>query len=166
MPKEEQGVTNDRFNIIPRSLIFITRGDEVLLLKGAPTKRLWANKYNGIGGHVERGEDVLSSAKRELEEESGLSGVDLWLCGIAMIDAGQATGIGIFMFRGEYSGGDLVQSHEGRLEWIKLDRLKDYPLVEDLQIILPRLMDLKRGDPPKFLSYSYDEHDRLQVRFG
>lgn len=83
-----------------------------------------------------------------------------------MIDAGQATGIGIFIFRGEYSGGDLVQSHEGQLEWIKLDQLKDYPLVEDLQIILPRLMELKRGDPPKYLRYFYDDQDRLQVRFG
>jgi len=56
MPKSEQGVTFDRYAIIPRTLIFITRegpsGLEVLLIKGAPTKRLWANRYNGVGGHV------------------------------------------------------------------------------------------------------------------
>ena len=43
MPREEQGVTSDRFSVIPRSLIFINRGDQILLLRGAPNKRLWAN---------------------------------------------------------------------------------------------------------------------------
>ena len=52
MPKSDQGVRNDRYKIIPRTLIFVTRGEQVLLLKGAEHKRLWANQYNGIGGHV------------------------------------------------------------------------------------------------------------------
>jgi 8-oxo-dGTP diphosphatase len=50
--------------IIPRVAVFLRRNDSYLLLKGAPTKRLWANKYNGLGGHIERGEDVLSAAKQ------------------------------------------------------------------------------------------------------
>ena len=43
----------------------VTGEPEVLLLRGAADKRLWANRYNGLGGHVEAGEDVLSAAKRE-----------------------------------------------------------------------------------------------------
>ena len=53
MPSSDQGLTNDRYTLIPRVLVFLTRGDTVLLLKGAPTKRLWAGKYNGVGGHVD-----------------------------------------------------------------------------------------------------------------
>ena len=69
MPQSDQGITKDRYTVVPRVAIFLRRGDAVLLLKGAPTKRLWANKYNGLGGHVERGEDAMSAARRELLEE-------------------------------------------------------------------------------------------------
>jgi len=82
MPSSDQGVTRDRYTLIPRTLIFLTRGERVLLLKGAPHKRLWADRYNGLGGHIERGEDVLTSARRELAEETGLQCPGLWLCGV------------------------------------------------------------------------------------
>ncbi|HLB48576.1 MAG TPA: NUDIX domain-containing protein, partial [Anaerolineales bacterium] len=65
MPATDQGIRPERYQLIPRVLIFITHGREVLLLKGAPTKRIWASKYNGVGGHVERGEDFISAARRE-----------------------------------------------------------------------------------------------------
>lgn len=170
MPKSEQGVTADRYSIIPRTLIFITRhrleGDSVLLIKGAPTKRLWANRYNGIGGHVERGEDVLSSARRELKEETGLVSDDLHLVGTVLIDAAEQRGIGLFVFRGADSQGEIVESHEGQLEWVPVDQLAGYPLVEDLQTILPRVLSMRPGDAPFAARYYYDETDELQIVFG
>lgn len=166
MGREDQGISNDRFTVIPRTLVFITQGSQVLLLKGSMNKRLWANQYNGIGGHIERGEDLLSSARRELKEEAGLEGMDLWLCGTALIDAGKPTGICIFMFRGESKGEEITNSDEGELAWIETDKLADYPLVEDLKIILPRLLELKRGDDPLSFRYYYDSQDHLQVRQG
>jgi len=166
MKKSDQGASADRYAIIPRTLIFITQGAQVLLIKGAPNKRLWANQYNGIGGHIERGEDILSAAKRELYEETGLESVDLRLVGTVMIDASDQRGIGLFVFQGSYQRGKLVESHEGQLDWVPVDRLEEYPLVEDLKTLLPRILRMQPGDPPFAALYDYDEQERMHIRFG
>ena len=166
MPSSDQGVTRDRYTLIPRTLIFLTRGERVLLLKGAPHKRLWANCYNGVGGHIERGEDVLTSARRELAEETGLQASDLWLCGVITVDTGQDTGIGIYVFKGECLTGEAHPSSEGSLEWVAFAEIHEKNLVEDLYQLLPRVLQMQQGDPPFSAHYSYTAEGKMLVRFS
>jgi len=150
--------------LIPRVLIFVRRGTLVLLLKGAPTKRLWAGKFNGIGGHVEPGEDILSAARRELLEETGLS-ADLWLCGTVVVETGENPGIGLYVFSGESSHGELKESAEGTLEWLHFEDVPSLPVVEDLPVLLRRIHKMKRGDVP-FHARSFYEDEKLTVVFA
>jgi 8-oxo-dGTP diphosphatase len=171
MPSSDQGVNLDRYVLVPRTLIFLVKGDHLLLLKGGPEKRLWSGLYNGIGGHVERGEDIISAAYRELVEETGFEVKDLWLCGLITIDTGKEIGVGIFVLRGDIptTGSDYIdnlpETSEGHLEWIAISQLYSMPLVEDLPILLPRVLAARPGEPPFSAHYLYDSSDRLMIVF-
>jgi len=86
MPVIDQGFEETKYQIISRTLIFLfDSNNQVLLIKGADTKHRWPGKYNGIGGHIEGGEDILEAGLRELQEESGIKDVELSLIGQIMV---------------------------------------------------------------------------------
>ena len=165
MMRDEQGVKKSlhRYQVIPRVLCFVLHEDKVLLLKGAPTKRIWPNKYNGLGGHVERDEDVYTAALREIHEESGLDVANVRLRGVINIDAGESVGIMLFVFLADAVTTNPQPSPEGLLEWVSLNALGDYDLVEDVEIILPWLMSADERGAIFFAHYNFDEKDNLQI---
>jgi len=168
MGKADQTIVPHSYRVVPRTLCFVTHGEDVLLLCGAPEKRVWPDQYNGVGGHVESGEDVRSAALREIREETGLEVHDLRLRGVINIpvDEENNTGIAVFVFTAVASTRDVCPSDEGTLEWVARDRLPALDLVEDLPVLLPRVLEMGPDDPPFFAHYSYNERDRLVATFS
>ena len=166
MNESEQGVTADRYTVVPRVLCFLRNGEEILLLRGAPDKRLWANRYNGIGGHVERDEDPYQAARREIAEETGLQVDDLRLGGIVHVTLSSGPGVLLFLFTGETAERAVRPSAEGEAVWLRREDLASLPLVEDLPILLPHLLDAPPGAPPFFARSFYDAAGHLRVVFS
>jgi 8-oxo-dGTP diphosphatase len=169
MGANEQGAnaTAGRWLTIPRTLCFVMNGGDVLLMKRAPHRRIFPNRYNGVGGHIERDEDPLTSAKREILEETGLNVRDVQLRAVYNIDSGEANGIMLFVFTAVSDSREVVSDeNEGTLYWIPPDKLAELDLVEDLPVIVPRVTAMKPEDPPLFIHVSYDAEDRLQMRFA
>lgn len=167
MPASDQGVSvsRHRYQIIPRVLCFVRHGDDLLLIKGAPTKRIWANKYNGLGGHVEPGESPTAAARRELREEAGLEVGDLRLRGVVVIQADDPVGIGLYVYTAWAATRAVIASIEGQLEWVPVDALANRDLVEDLATLIPRVLGLTNDSPPFSALYTYDAAGRLIIRF-
>ncbi|GAB4399519.1 MAG: hypothetical protein OHK0052_23030 [Anaerolineales bacterium] len=167
MQADQQGANFARYAVNPRVLIFITRPGEILLLKGAPTKRLWANRYNALGGHIERGEDVYTAAQRELREETGIT-VPLHLCGLMMVDTGGNPGVALYIFRNleeDAPHGALLPSEEGTLHWVSPAQLESLPILPDLPQLLPRVLAWQPGSAPFSARLTFADDDTPQIVF-
>lgn len=66
-----------KLNVI---LVYNKSEDKILMCKRA--KEPYKGKYNLVGGKVERNEDELHAAYRELEEETGITNKDIKLTNI------------------------------------------------------------------------------------
>lgn len=168
MGAHEQGAnaTDGRWLTIPRTLCFVLNGDDVLLMKRGAHKRVFPNRYNGVGGHIERDEDPLTSARREILEETGLYVRDIRLRAVYNIDAGETTGILLLVFTAYSDSRETQNNDEGTLHWIPRDEVMSLDLVEDLPHLLPRILDMPEDAPPLFVHVSYDDHDVIQMRFA
>lgn len=165
MPASEQKVSKNSYQVIPRVLIFIMEGQKVLLLRGDKHKNIWAGKYNGVGGHVEPGEDVLTAAQRELTEETGLTRMPLVLCGVISVNVSPDTGIILLVFAGQYLSGAIVPSAEGELEWVAFEDVVHLPVVEDLPAIIERVQDWRLTGNLFFGISHYDKEGKLVITF-
>jgi len=160
-----QAADKTRYQFIPRVLVFLTRGNDVLLIKRAADRAVFPNQYNGVGGHVEKGESVLAAARREVKEESGLDPKALWLCAVVTIDTGDANaGIVMWVFRGEAEG-EPRPSAEGEIGWVSVGKVPELEMVEDIPILLPKVLAMKPGDSPLWGRYLYDQQGTLTTLF-
>jgi 8-oxo-dGTP diphosphatase len=162
MTNNPQKILPGRYQMVCRTLILLIQGNKVLLQKAAPTKKIWAGMYNGLGGHVERGEDILTAARRELLEEAGIESPDLSLRGMVTIDVENQQGILMFVFSGEEIKGTLRPSEEGQLEWADISQIKTLPTVEDIPALLGMLLE---NQAVFFGHYSYTDAGKLIPQF-
>jgi 8-oxo-dGTP diphosphatase len=105
-------------------------------------------KYNGLGGKLDRGEDVVACMRREIREEAGLECEQLLLRGTVSWPGFGKQGEDWFgfIFRiDRWTGTPRADNPEGTLEWVELDRLLTLPLWEGDRFFLPLVFERGSG---------------------
>lgn len=143
------------------TICFLFRGDEVLMLHRAriPNKHKW----NGVGGKIEPGENILPSMKREIQEEVG---IDIPLNklnfeGIVNWEIPNQQANGMYVFTAEIKESPFAEkakeTPEGLLSWKKLSWVinkKNEDVVDNIHYFLPAM--LKTKEPIEY-TFSYDQ---------
>jgi 8-oxo-dGTP diphosphatase len=131
--------------------VFSPDGSRVLLVhRNSRPEDAHFGKYNGLGGKVEAGEDVLAGMKREIREEAGIECETLRLAGTVSWPGFGKHGEDWFgfIFRiDRFTGTPLTANPEGSLEWVVVDEVLRLPLWDGDRYFLPFVFD---RDGPQF----------------
>jgi 8-oxo-dGTP diphosphatase len=107
-------------------------------------------KYNGLGGKLERDEDVVTGMRREIFEEAGIECEALSLRGTISWPGFGRRGedwLGFLFLITRFRGVPFPSNAEGTLEWVPVARLQELPLWDGDRQFLPLVFD---DDPRAF----------------
>lgn len=142
--------------MIAATLCYVKKDNKTLMIHRVKKENdLHEGKWNGLGGKFEQGESPEECVIREVWEESGLKITNPRLRGFItfpLFDGDKDWHV--FVFTADKFEGELIDSPEGRLEWIEDENLSDLNLWEGDRIFLPWIQD---GD--RFFSAKFEYHD-------
>jgi 8-oxo-dGTP diphosphatase len=120
------------------------RRQVLLIHRNSRTDDTHFGKYNGLGGKLDAGEDVVSCMCREVREEAGLECEELVLRGTISWPGFGKHGEDWFgfIFRiDRFSGRPRSESAEGTLLWVEVQRVLELPLWEGDRHFLPLVFE-------------------------
>lgn len=120
------------------NLVFLTRGDEVLLIH--KKTGLGAGKINGPGGKLEPGETALESAVREVQEELLITPRNLEKRGVLHFDFVDGLKLHCTVFHGSGFEGVPQETREARPEWFSIDGIPYDRMWADDRYWLPQML--------------------------
>jgi 8-oxo-dGTP diphosphatase len=128
---------------------YLVADGKVLLVHRTRDEDQHVGKWNGLGGKLERDEDVYSCLCRELAEEAGITVTAARLRGTVSWPGFGTSGedwLGFLFVVDSWDGTPPERNADGPLVWHDLSRLDDLPMWEGDRHFLPLVF----GDGPAF----------------
>lgn len=147
------------------TLVYLEKNESYLmLLRNKKKNDENANKYIGVGGHLEEGETPLDCVKREVFEETGLTVNRATYKGfVDFCKVGRSSVERMYLYTSNDFTGEIIDCNEGTLEWVPINKIDELPLWEGDRVFLPLL---KEDDKPFHLTLVYSENDELIEVYG
>ena len=124
--------------MILATLCYVKRdGCTLMVHRNKKANDIHEGKWNGLGGKLEAGEMPEQCVVREVLEESGLSIENPKYCGLLVFTNFKGNDWYVFVFTASEFTGDLIDSPEGKLEWISDKKILDLNLWESDHIFFP-----------------------------
>lgn len=137
--------------MILATLCYIKHNSMTLMIhRNKKANDIHEGKWNGLGGKLEAGETPEECVIREVREESGLVIQNPRLHGLLMFPRFKGNDWYVFVFTAMEFNGELIESPEGKLEWIPDENLTELNLWESDHIFFPWL------ENGKFFSAKFD----------
>nr|XP_060642859.1 oxidized purine nucleoside triphosphate hydrolase [Anolis sagrei ordinatus] len=125
------------------TLVLVLQPQRVLL--GMKKRGFGAWRWNGFGGKVQPGETIEQAARRELQEECGLTVDSLEKTGkITFEFVGNMELMEVHIFRADSFQGDPTESEEMCPQWFELDHVPFESMWPDDIYWFPLLLRKKR----------------------
>ncbi|HVC34698.1 MAG TPA: NUDIX domain-containing protein [Chloroflexota bacterium] len=158
----------DTISLDVHTVVVLFDDDRLLLLKRAGWKKLFPDRWTGLGGKVEPDElgDLSAAARRELFEETDLSPdevTNLELRRTLFFRHPDEGLVCLLYFAGDVLSDRTPACNEGSLRWISTFELSELDVIENTARVLPLLVDDVRRRDHHVASglASYDERGRL-----
>ena len=136
------------------SLCFVVEGGRILLIH--KKRGLGAGKVNGPGGRLEPGETALDGARRETEEEVGVTPTGLEKAGELHFQFVDGYSLHCSVFRASGAEGTAVETAEADPFWVETGKIPFDKMWTDDRLWIPWML-AKRP----FLGYFHFDGDKM-----
>jgi len=129
---------------------FLRNGDSVLLMKRGEHREIAPGFWSGVGGIFEESEmnTPYEACYREIEEEAGISkgNIDSLALQYILLRRFKDEMRCSYIFFGETSQTEVIQTDEGQLFWVPKDKWLDRQFTETFTLMLEHYMQRHPGD--------------------